>query len=455
MARGKWHNGLRLKTGLAGLMLLLLAGCASGETLPEALRSAFNNNPALLAQRAQLKAAGEEMAIARAAFFPKLSVSAGVGTSLTTGVANDHAVTVSAAVDQTIFDGLRTVSAVNEAQAREKASGQDLRALEQTTLLDAVSAYVDVIRERAVAEFRQQDVDRLAKEAAATRLRSANGDATKFDIDLSEARRARAEVALSAARAARSAAEANYKRIIGHPPGRLEPPRTPKTLPKSEIRAVEIARVENPAVLGALHRWEASHHATEKSAGDLLPSVSLRAEYGRTMNSADPTNNGDTASAHLVIPLSDGGAARAQWRQARHIEQSQSFAIEDVRAKVEANVATVWAQLAAARAQLAMSQKAVSASTSALEGIKQERKLAQLSMLDVLNSEQELVEAQVLLAQARRDSDQAAFGLLHAVGALSLEDLQMAGSDTAPARPAAVSGQGNARSPGWAATISR
>ncbi len=446
------HLGWASRTSMASVALITFSGGACCETLNEALRSAFDNNPALLAQRAQLKAAGEEMAIARAAYFPRLSVSAGSGSQIRQGTKYDHAVTMSGAVDQTLFDGLRTVSAVNEAEARERASGQDLRALEQTTLLETVSAYVDLIRDRAIAEFRQQNVVRLDKEIEATHLRVANGDATKFDIDLSEARRARAEVALSAARAARSADEANYRRLIGHSPGHLDPPNIPKSMPKSAARAVEVARLENPAVLGAFHRWEAAHYSSEKSAGDLWPSVSVRAEFGRTVNSADPINDGDTASAHLVIPLTDGGAARAQLRQARHIEQSQAFIIEDVRTKIESNVATVWAQLTSAREQFVMSQKAVSASTSALEGIKQERKLAQLSMLDVLNSEQELVEAQIQLAQARRDAAQAPFGLLHAAGQLSLDDLQIAGTER---ERAAGADQSNADSSGWTATVSR
>ena len=170
-------------------------------------------------------------------------------------------------------------------------------------------------------------------------------------------------------------------------------------LPRSQDAAISIAIREAPAVVGALYREQAARFIVEQIWGELLPEVRLEANYGQRF---DPTQSidqrdGATVTGRVNIPIYSGGEVHARVRQAKQTHLSRIQEIEQYRTETREAVYSAWAQHTAARAQLESDQAQVAAARTALTGVREEQKVGQRTILDVLNAEQEFLTAQVSL----------------------------------------------------------
>ena len=242
---------------LASTIAALMTGTASADTLREALVAAYQTNPTLSAQRENLKATDANVAIARAAGRPEIVGSLGLNRNLTrSGVildsqGNDHNISLSgeAQVRYPFFSGGAVKNSVRAAKSRVEAGRATLSAVEGDVFTQAVSAYMDVIRDRSVVELNQNNVRVLTTNLEATRDRFEIGDLTRTDVAQSEARLqlGRSQTAVSQGRL--TASEATYRQIIGHAPGVLAPPPPLPPLPTTSDEAVRIALTDNPDLL--------------------------------------------------------------------------------------------------------------------------------------------------------------------------------------------------------------
>src|SRR6476620_295237 len=207
----------------ASLVAALMAGTASADTLREALVSAYQTNPTLTGQRETLKATDAQVAIAKAAGRPQISGQLGINRDLSrSGIleTGGHGPTLSAGLDVSypLFNGGSVRNNVKAAQTRVEAGRATLRAVEGDVFTQAVTAYMDVIRDRAIVELNQNNVTVLATNLEATRDRFEIGDLTRTDVAQSEARLqlGRSQLALAEGRA--TASEATYRQVVGHQP---------------------------------------------------------------------------------------------------------------------------------------------------------------------------------------------------------------------------------------------
>jgi outer membrane protein len=217
----------KLITG--SLIAALMAGAAGADTLREALVSAYQTNPTLTAQRETLKGTDATVAIAKAAGRPQISATAGVNRDLSRrGILETDAkgptVNVGVDVSYPLFNGGAVKNNVRAAQTRVEAGRATLSAVEGDVFTQAVSAYMDVIRDRAIVELNQNNVKVLQTNLEATRDRFQIGDLTRTDVAQSEARLQLGFAQLATAQGNATASEATYRQVIGHPPGQLAPP---------------------------------------------------------------------------------------------------------------------------------------------------------------------------------------------------------------------------------------
>jgi outer membrane protein len=227
----------KLLTG--SLMASLMTGTALADTLREALVSAYQTNPTLTAQRESLRATDATVAIARAAGRPSVTGTVGLNRNLTrSGIiaqtqGDDHNISLSAGADLNVplFQGGRVKNSVSAAETRVEAGRATLRAVEGDVFTQAVSAYMDVIRDRAIVELNQNNVKVLETNLQATRDRFEIGDLTRTDVAQSEARLQLGRSQLAGAEGQRTASEATYRQVIGHPPGELAPPPPLRAIP--------------------------------------------------------------------------------------------------------------------------------------------------------------------------------------------------------------------------------
>jgi outer membrane protein len=432
---------LRLAAGVGACLLLVgLSAPAVAEMLNQALVAAYMTNPGLEAERARLRAIDEEISQARSNFLPSLTGDLDTGyrkinpklkggaPALVAGTRTHHPGTYGLSLNQTLFRGFRTLNAIREAEANIKSGRETLRSVQQTTLLDAVIAYMDVLRDQAIVRLREGNVRVLSEQLKATKDRFEVGEVTKTDVAQAEARRSGATSQLSLAQSNFKTSRAIYERVIGHPPSNLiEPNPIDSLLPHALQAAMRTSEDENPNISAALFAEQASRYVIKQIIGEMLPEVSIEARIQDTM---EPTLGLDRESQHtlfgrVTVPLYSRGEPSSRARAARQINQQRQKEIDDARAEIRAFVIAAWGRLVSARAQIESDLAQVSANKIALNGVKEEEKVGQRTILDVLDAEQEFLDSQVTLVSTKRDKVVAAYGLLSAIGRLDVTNLSL------------------------------
>jgi len=410
---------------------------AAAETLNEALASAYRYNPRLDAQRAQLRATDEEVARAMSGYRPIITGNADINYQHTNtrpdslGEGSTRPKGYSVDLVQPIFSGFQTTNAVNEQEANVRAGRETLRGTEQSVLLDAVTAYMDVVRDQSVVKLRENNVNVLSRELKATEDRFAVGEVTRTDVAQAQARRAGSVSQLDLARANLKTSRATYERVIGHAPENpVEPRGFERMVPNSLNEAVEIGTHQNPAVVGALYTEQAARYSVDRIRGELLPQVQLESSYSSRFDTSQFNDQTETTTVtgRLTVPIYEGGEVYARVRQAKQIHVSQLQVIEQARSETEEQVVSAWSALLATRAQLQSDKAQVDANGTALTGVREEERVGQRTLLDVLNAELELLNSQVNLVTTQRNHVVSNYALLAAIG--RLDALSLGVTDT-------------------------
>lgn len=424
---------------IAALLVAFACGTASADTLREALVSTYQVNPTLTGQREALKATDANVAIARSAGRPNISGTVGVNRDLTrsgrfdTGLSKGPFVTGGVDVNYPLFQGGTVRNNIQAAKTRVEAGRANLRAVEGDVFTEAVSAYMDVIRDRAIVELNANNVRVLETNLEATRDRFEIGDVTRTDVAQSEARLAIQRTRLLEAQARLTTSEETYRRVIGRNPGQLQPPPPLPPLPATADQSVQIALGNNPDLIAITRQAEAAGYDVRSVRGTRLPTVSAVAsgDFARTTSGetggVDRAGTATSIGVQSRIPLYQGGLPAARIRQAQALEgQTLEQRVETERLVV-ASTRSAFADHQAATSAIASNQVAVSANELALEGARAENSVGTRTILDVLNAEQELLNSQVLLVTARRDQYVAGFRLLNAMGQAEADDLGLDG----------------------------
>jgi outer membrane protein len=425
----------------ASLIAALAAGTASADTLREALVSTYATNPTLTAQREGLKATDATVAIARAQGRPQINAVVGVNRNLTrSGViaqtqGNAHNISVSGGVDLSmpLFSGGRVSNSIEAAKTRVEAGRAILRAVEGDVFTLAVSAYMDVIRDRAIVELNQNNVKVLQTNLEATRDRFEIGDVTRTDVAQSEARLELGRANLATAQGRLSGSEQEYRRVVGDEPGDLAPPPPLPPLPATPEEAVRIALANNPDIAASTRQAQAAGYDVRVARASRLPTLSAVAsgdyinQVTGSTNGLDRSGTATSVGVSATVPLYQGGEPAARIRQAQALEgQTLEQAIGTERSVVAAT-RSAFATYKATQEAIKSQQVAVSANELALEGTRAERSVGTRTVIEVLNAEQELLNSQVALVTARRDEYVAGFALLNAMGQAEARDLGLDG----------------------------
>jgi outer membrane protein len=413
---------------------------ASAETIFGALTKAYQLNSTLNSARAGVRVTDEGVAIAKSGYRPQINGVASIdyssqsGTRLTTG-------SFGVQINQMLFDGFQTKNNVAAAESRVFASNESLRNTEQNILFNAASAYMDVIRDRQVAVLLERNLEFLSEQARAARSRFEVGEGTRTDVAQADASRSAAVARVAAARAQAQSSAAIYRRIIGEEPGRLEAARPlARLLPPSLDQAISVASSRHPAIMATEHLVDAAGFTVKSAEGQLLPQVSASASVGRSFSErhsaasglpgvgGGPTvteNSGNSASigAQLTVPIYQGGRTSAQVRQSKESLGQARIEVDVQRDQVRAAVTSAWTQYIAAQETLAATREAVTAAELALSGVIEERNVGQRTTLDVLDSQADVIDAQIAVANSQRDLVVASYAILSGAGDLSIRRL--------------------------------
>ncbi len=428
----------RLRAGIAFLLSsALLTSEVTAETLQEAMASAYRSNPTLAGARAQQRANDENVPIARARGLPDADVSAAFNENIRSAsnsfLSPDRYVSGQLGVTVPVYTGGAVRNGVGAAESRVQAGRDNLRGTESDLFTAVVSVYLDVQRDEAIVQLNRNQVRVLQTNLEATRDRFEVGDLTRTDIAQSEARLARAQSQFESAEAQLISSRERYIQIVGNPPGALAPVPQLPNLPVGPEAAVATALDNNPDLAAAKRLVDASRYDVGSARAARMPKVQAVANtnytnYLGTLGlGASQSATNVTAGLQASFPLFQGGQAGAQIRQAQARSGQSMEQLIEVERGVVAQTRSAYARWRASNAVITSSEKAVSANTLALEGVRAENSVGNRTVLDILDAEQELLNSQVTLVTAKRDAYVAGFALLASMGRAEARDLGLDG----------------------------
>ncbi len=436
MRSGRAKNVKAGMIGLAGIVFSgVLASSATAQTLTEALVFAYTTNPRLETERARLRATDEQLPQALSNWRPVVITNGFVGRSRTetnpdaagsnTNYRTERGVDLT--VSQPVFRGFRTQAETRRANDNIAAGRALLLSTEQAVLFDTVEAFANVLRERAVLELQINNERVLERQLEATQDRFEVGELTRTDVAQAESRLSRATSDRIGAGNDVATSEAQFKNIIGIPPGDLEVPAPPDPLlPASLAEAIDTANANNPDVVASEFLESSARNDIDLVRGELLPEVTLNGELSADEDFViDGDRNSASITANLRVPLYQSGSVYSRVREAKQVASQRMLELADVRRDTERASTDAWENLQGSRASVISFQEEVRAQEIALEGVREEQRVGARTILDVLDAEQELLDARVGLVRASRDEVVDAYDLLFAVGRLTAEDLSL------------------------------
>lgn len=427
---------------LAAVLLagLFAAPAARADDLTAALADAYTSNPQLLAARRELAARDTLRPQALSGWMPTVTLGAGVSRSrnaLETAVPTNTRTTYSTSdrnaalqLSLNLYRGGSDTAQLDQAELLILAQRATLQQVEQDVLLAAAEAVFDVERDRRILGLRELNLQNLRALLQGTQTQYDLGERTAADLAQAQSRAAQAEAAVSEARAALEISESRFLTTVGRGPGPLSSLQ-PAAVPVPSTEEIERAAEEdNPTVLASRFQAEAAARQLRVVEGEQLPSVDVTATLSRQhTGSHNPVYRQDqdqaTIGLQVSVPLYQGGQVGARVREASQTEAQRRHELEDSRRRALDLARQARQSLLASVERRVALQEAVRAAEVAIAGLRREGELGLRSLIDVLNAQQELVEAQINLAGAERDDYANRYRLLSAQGLLTARGLEL------------------------------
>jgi outer membrane protein len=418
---------------------------AAAEGLQEALAKAYQTNPQLNADRARQRGTDENVPQALAGYRPQIVASLAAGLQSVRNLLPDNTIqtatlrpwTIGVTVSQVLFNGFKTANSVRVAEFQVLSGREALRNVGQGVLLDGVTAYMNVTANTALYEAQRANVQVLREIQATTKRRLDAGDVTPTDTAQAEARLNRGLADLNAAEVTLAISKEIYAQVIGDPPSQLTPAApVDRLVPESQVAAVETARHEHPAVLGASYDVDTAQTTIKVAESSLLPTASVQANASRSVQTDSSLTTSATSQASILgqinVPIYDGGTAASQTRQAKEMASQSRLVLEQVRNQTRTAVVSAWVANEGTKIALKAAESEVRAADIALQGVRREAQGGQRTTIDVLNAQQDLTNARSRQIMAQRDRVIASYTLLSAVGRLDVHTLNLNTPDYLP-----------------------
>lgn len=418
------------------LLALILSGFmvsnANAETIFEAMSEAYNTNPTLHGERATSGAANEEAALARSGFRPNIAVGGSYTDSHTrktgSNTVDGYSKGYKGTITQSVFNGFQTYNSVKAADSSAKAELQNLYSVEQSVLLSASAAYLDVVRDEAIVKLQKNNEQLLKKELDETMARFNVGEVTRTDVAQSRASYAQAQSDLISAEGNLAISKDEYLRIVGKEPSDVHfPENLSNMFPSDFDSAMNYAKNNNYSLLAAQKALKAAKYNVKSNEGALLPSVDFKASSGKNTvsshNGINPSTRSNEYTLEMSVPLYSGGATRAKIRKSKYQRWAAQEQLRDAERAVVSGVTASWEMMQTSKSNITAIQEQIKASAIALEGTRKEEALGNRTVLDVLNAYQTLLVSQVSEVQARHDFYVAGLQLMQSMGKLTAQKL--------------------------------
>nr|WP_299149083.1 TolC family outer membrane protein [uncultured Tateyamaria sp.] len=436
MITGKWTRAWQRGSTIALITVALGTPAIAADTLADALVGSYTHSGLLDQNRALLRAADEDVAIATSTLRPIISWSADVtrqfgnSTSLASNGSSVDIGSTSANIGLNatlqLFDGGADRARIEASKETVLATRASLLSIEQGVLLRAATAFFNVGRQQEFVALRQNNLRLLQEELRAANDRFEVGEVTRTDVALAQAAVAEARSNLADAQRDLIQAQAEYVNVTGRQPGRLsQVPRLPNV--ETDIASAQAVAVRtHPEMDQARRQVTANELLITAARADTRPTVALNGSLGVSETFTNDSSS-ETGSVGVAVtgPIYRGGELSARERQAQAVRDASRGNLHNVRHDVQQDVVDAIANLVAARASLAASDRQIRAARVAFRGVREEATLGARTTLDVLDAEQDLLDAETNRISAQADQYIAAYAVLESMGLLTAQRLQL------------------------------
>ncbi len=405
--------------------------------LYEVLAETYNNNPTLLARRAEFMAVKEQLPQAQSGFKPNVNGNASITYAKTKTEGENFfgteggrtAKNIELSLEQPLFKGGSTLANIKGANAVIAAQRALTYSNEQNVMLEAVTAYVDVMLSQASLELTQNNMSLIELELRQSQARFDVGELTRTDVAQAKARLALAESNLTQAKGDLNSNIALYQEITGVAPDMdsMALPISVLELPESKEEAMRLAELQNLSVILAENTEIAAQYDIDSVFGELLPQLSATSSLGRdyTPYSFVDEQSSLSVGVKATLPLYQSGATRSRLRQAKQVANQRFLEVHEVKNEARREAATNYALWLTAKAEIKSRKAQVEAATVAREGVQYEAEFGERTTLDTLDANQELLNAQLDLIKSKRNEVVTRFSLAKTLGILTPQNLDL------------------------------
>jgi outer membrane protein len=424
---------------LIACLCLVSDSLSHAETLKDALSEAYLTNPQLNAQRANTRGVDENLPIARGSFLPTVNLLGNYNVlqqDLLTSTFKSYTLTQPAGggvvANLNIFNGYRGVNGIDQAKAQIFQSRQLLRNAENAVLGNGAAAYLNVLHDTAIFKLRDDFVRAIANQVAATKGQFLGGEVTKTDIFQAESYLAQGKLDRSTAIVNLRSSIATYNQLIGKSPNKLAPIAPLEgMLPKSVDAAVQLALSDHPAALAARYNVDINEFAVKIVEGELAPTVNLVGSANQSFNYVGYVGAPKErifqgmVGVQVNVPVYEGGVVYARARQAKERLGEAQFLYDQQINQIKQSTEAAWAAWSESGKFVTSARERARSAESALVGVRQEAKIGLRTTWDILNAQQTLMNARIVLVDIQRNRILSGFNLLASMGQLSAEKLAL------------------------------
>ena len=431
------RRSMVIKRAMMGTILsgMVALTPSQAETLTNSFVDSYQSNPQLLAERSNFRVAAERLGQAQNQLFPTATMSGSTSwqkQETDSFSLNSRPSQVTATVTQPLFKSA-VFFGLSAAYDSVKSARQKLALAEGNSLLAAATAYFNLLQDRATLDLQESNLRVLTAQLESVEAQFHIGQLTITDVAQAQAAKANA---LSAKLSAESNLAINrgvYFQVVGRLPDdstKAEDNIPDALLPKTIDEVTDLALRRNPSILAAQYDENVARTGVGVAAGDLLPSVNLVGSYA-VQRAASlglvgfpmKTTNVGQVMIQVTVPIYDSGNSFSKIRQSRQTANAARLGADAAQRAGVQNAVMAFQQLTSSRAQLTALEAAIKSNTIALQGVKRKQEVGSLTILDVLNAQQTLLNSQVQMIQTRRNALVASYQLLLATGGLTAQSL--------------------------------
>jgi len=413
--------------------ILLAMSCANAQamSMTQAVQSTIEYHPEVHANSNSRLAAGEDVKIAKGGYLPTVDLIAGYGregtdSPTTRAITRNGKETLNYTqselrLRQMLFDGFNTPNEVRRTESVVNSRAYYVQGVSEDVALRAIEVYLEVLKRRELLTLAKNNLQAHLRINDQIGLRSSRGVGTNADLDQSKARRALAEDNFYTAQVDLADAEANFFSAVGRMPDELETPATIKgQVPANLVDARQSMLLNNPYLKSAQSDVASAESQYEVAKSPFYPRFDAELATGANNNlQGEPGYDNEWRAAVVMnYNLFNGNRDKARLQgDAYRVNQSMDIRNNALRTLNE-NLALAWNAMNNAHIQTPIAREYAETTTKVRAAYQDQFGLGQRTLLDLLDSENELFNAARRYTEVRYTEEFSMYRLLATTGDL-------------------------------------